>query len=71
MVVSELFQVIGYPIGGDNICVTRGIVSRIDTMSYSTRPLDNTPELLVVQVSCCNIYLIIQVALLCELTRGQ
>eukprot|EP00698_Gefionella_okellyi_P024151 TRINITY_DN8444_c0_g2_i1.p1 TRINITY_DN8444_c0_g2~~TRINITY_DN8444_c0_g2_i1.p1 ORF type:complete len:484 (-),score=93.08 TRINITY_DN8444_c0_g2_i1:536-1987(-) len=46
----EDIMVIGYPIGGDNICVTRGIVSRIDTLPYSTRNIDNVPELLVVQI---------------------
>eukprot|EP00698_Gefionella_okellyi_P007352 TRINITY_DN1793_c0_g1_i1.p1 TRINITY_DN1793_c0_g1~~TRINITY_DN1793_c0_g1_i1.p1 ORF type:complete len:546 (+),score=150.79 TRINITY_DN1793_c0_g1_i1:57-1640(+) len=46
----EDIMVIGYPIGGDNVSVTRGIVSRIDMLPYVTRPVDNSAELLVVQI---------------------
>ncbi|KAJ8610282.1 hypothetical protein CTAYLR_009063 [Chrysophaeum taylorii] len=38
--------VVGYPMGGDNVCVTRGVVSRVDTMSYAR----GAPALLVVQI---------------------
>ncbi|KAJ1445948.1 trypsin-like cysteine/serine peptidase domain-containing protein [Pelagophyceae sp. CCMP2097] len=38
--------VIGYPMGGDNVCVTRGVVSRVDTMKYARA----APALLVVQI---------------------
>jgi hypothetical protein len=47
--LSDL-QVVGYPIGGDNISVTRGIVSRVDMLPYVTRAVDNATDLLVVQV---------------------
>lgn len=46
----EDVMVIGYPVGGDNVCVTRGVVSRIDTMAYSTRMIDHLPQLPVVQI---------------------
>lgn len=45
----ELFSdvaVVGYPMGGDNVCVTRGVVSRVDAMSYTP----GAPALLVVQI---------------------
>jgi S1-C subfamily serine protease len=42
----EDVKVIGYPMGGDNICVTRGVVSRIDTIQY----VAHSQELLVVQI---------------------
>jgi S1-C subfamily serine protease len=42
----EDVKVIGYPMGGDNICVTRGVVSRIDTIQY----VPHSQELLVVQI---------------------
>ena len=35
--LPELYSavaVVGYPLGGDNICVTRGVVSRLDAMAY-------------------------------------
>lgn len=35
--LPELYEntmVIGYPMGGDNICVTRGVVSRVTTLPY-------------------------------------
>mmetsp|Transcript_9357 Transcript_9357/g.24081 ORF Transcript_9357/g.24081 Transcript_9357/m.24081 type:complete len:550 (+) Transcript_9357:106-1755(+) len=35
--IPELYEnamVIGYPLGGDNICVTRGVVSRVTTLPY-------------------------------------
>ena len=35
---------VGYPIGGDNVSVTRGIVSRIDMLPYVTRTVDNVPN---------------------------
>ena len=30
----ETVAVLGYPMGGDNVCVTRGVVSRVDTIAY-------------------------------------
>jgi len=42
----ENVKVLGYPMGGDNACVTRGVVSRVDTTSY-VRGAEN---LLVVQI---------------------
>lgn len=38
--------VVGYPLGGDNVCVTRGVVSRVDAMAYTR----GAPALLVVQI---------------------
>eukprot|EP00035_Acanthoeca_spectabilis_P025033 m.456539 g.456539 ORF g.456539 m.456539 type:complete len:576 (+) comp21073_c0_seq1:190-1917(+) len=35
--IPELYEnamVIGYPLGGDNVCVTRGVVSRVTTLPY-------------------------------------
>jgi hypothetical protein len=28
-------SVVGFPQGGDNVCVTKGVVSRIDRQTYS------------------------------------
>eukprot|EP00051_Salpingoeca_urceolata_P008402 m.105678 g.105678 ORF g.105678 m.105678 type:complete len:555 (-) comp15733_c1_seq2:217-1881(-) len=43
--------VVGYPLGGDNICVTRGIVSRVSTLSYEEQKYYVLhPELLVIQI---------------------
>lgn len=39
--------VIGYPTGGDNVSVTRGVVSRIEPQSYAMSP---THELLAIQI---------------------
>lgn len=47
--LPELYDdvaVVGYPMGGDNVCVTRGVVSRVDTMAYAR----GAPALLVVQI---------------------
>ena len=35
--IPDLYEnamVIGYPLGGDNVCVTRGVVSRVTTLPY-------------------------------------
>lgn len=32
--MRECNGVIGYPVGGDNVCVTRGVVSRVTTLPY-------------------------------------
>jgi hypothetical protein len=40
---------VGYPMGGDNVCVTRGVVSRIDLLDYTFSNLGD-PELLVIQI---------------------
>lgn len=42
----ENVKVLGYPLGGDNACVTRGVVSRVDTTSY----VRGAEQLLVVQI---------------------
>ena len=49
--LPELYSavaVVGYPLGGDNICVTRGVVSRVDAMSYGGG--GRGERLLVVQI---------------------
>ena len=49
--LPELYSavaVVGYPLGGDNICVTRGVVSRLDAMSYGGE--GRGERLLVVQI---------------------
>ena len=33
--LQDIVVVVGYPIGGDNICVTKGVVSRVGFVSYS------------------------------------
>lgn len=45
--LDDNVTVVGYPMGGDNVCVTRGIVSRVDLMNYADVERE---ELLVVQV---------------------
>ena len=39
--------VVGYPMGGDNVCVTRGVVSRLDAMAYGS---GRGEKLVVVQI---------------------
>eukprot|EP00928_Gymnodinium_smaydae_P011013 TRINITY_DN14129_c0_g1_i1.p1 TRINITY_DN14129_c0_g1~~TRINITY_DN14129_c0_g1_i1.p1 ORF type:complete len:1308 (-),score=187.67 TRINITY_DN14129_c0_g1_i1:465-4388(-) len=52
--LSSRVRVIGYPMGGDSITITDGIVSRIDGMIYPNGLIEtawNTPtELMVIQV---------------------
>eukprot|EP00047_Mylnosiga_fluctuans_P007260 m.252119 g.252119 ORF g.252119 m.252119 type:complete len:579 (-) comp17615_c0_seq1:145-1881(-) len=53
-IVPELYEnvmVIGYPMGGDSACVTRGVVSRITTMSYSQPKFGLAdPPLMAIQI---------------------
>jgi S1-C subfamily serine protease len=47
----ENVMVVGYPLGGDNICVTRGVVSRITTLKYSPNAIYiGGPEILAIQI---------------------
>eukprot|EP00698_Gefionella_okellyi_P000572 TRINITY_DN10498_c0_g1_i4.p1 TRINITY_DN10498_c0_g1~~TRINITY_DN10498_c0_g1_i4.p1 ORF type:complete len:602 (-),score=127.79 TRINITY_DN10498_c0_g1_i4:24-1829(-) len=48
--IYDDIMTVGYPIGGENVSVTRGIVSRVDTMPYLTRPVENMSDLLVLQI---------------------
>ena len=50
--LDERVMVMGYPMGGETISVTRGIVSRITTLAYdeSKSFLRRSPELLAVQI---------------------
>eukprot|EP00049_Salpingoeca_infusionum_P010645 m.183945 g.183945 ORF g.183945 m.183945 type:complete len:655 (+) comp14705_c0_seq3:47-2011(+) len=50
--LDERVLVIGYPMGGDNICVTRGVVSRVTTLTYNSTKvvLDSSTQLLAVQI---------------------
>jgi len=41
--------VVGYPLGGDNVCVTRGVVSRLDAMAYGAGG-GRGEKLLVIQI---------------------
>ena len=44
-------MVIGYPMGGDNICVTRGVVSRVTTLTYEDAKFFlPTRELIAIQL---------------------
>ncbi|CAK8985786.1 unnamed protein product [Durusdinium trenchii] len=38
---------VGYPLGGENICVTRGVVSRIDLMDYTFSPVGGERQLVM------------------------
>jgi S1-C subfamily serine protease len=40
---------IGYPVGGDNLAITRGVVSRVDLMDYTMLGLGD-PPLVVIQI---------------------
>ena len=46
MVLQDAVAVVGYPIGGDTISVTSGVVSRIEVTSY----VHGSTELLGVQI---------------------
>ena len=46
-ILQERVQVAGYPTGGDTICVTEGVVSRIDVRSVS---VDNRVYVLCIQI---------------------
>lgn len=53
-VLQDTVFVVGYPTGGNNICMTAGVVSRIDMHAYSyTR---NTSELLAIQIDAAITY---------------
>lgn len=42
---------VGYPMGGENLCVTRGVVSRIDLMDYTFSPVGRgTQQILVAPI---------------------
>lgn len=47
--LQDAVTVVGYPIGGDTISVTSGVVSRIEILSY----VHGSAELLGLQVSKC------------------
>ena len=47
----ETTMVIGYPMGGDNICVTKGVVSRVTTLTYEDAKFFlPTRELIAIQL---------------------
>lgn len=47
----ENAMVIGYPMGGDNVCVTRGVVSRVTTLPYEdTKFFLPNQELIAIQL---------------------
>jgi len=41
---------VGYPVGGENLCVTRGVVSRIDLLDYTFLEQAQGERLLVLQI---------------------
>lgn len=47
--LQDAVTVVGYPIGGDTISVTSGVVSRMEILSYA----HGSTELLGVQVNDC------------------
>lgn len=47
-VMQDSVMVVGYPTGGKNICMTAGVVSRIDLHPYDYT--ENTSELLAIQI---------------------
>ena len=47
--LEEDVVVVGFPTGGDNISVTRGVVSRVDIQRYSHSGIN----LLAIQVNLC------------------
>ena len=47
-VLQDAVTVVGYPIGGDTISVTSGVVSRMEILSY----VHGSTELLGLQVCC-------------------
>jgi len=52
--IPQLYEnamVIGYPMGGDNVCVTRGVVSRVTTLPYEdTKFFLPNQELIAIQL---------------------
>lgn len=52
--IPQLYEnamVIGYPLGGDNVCVTRGVVSRVTTLPYEdSKFFLSNQELVAVQL---------------------
>lgn len=50
--LDERVMVLGYPMGGDTISVTRGVVSRVTTLAYDASKYypRSRPELLAVQI---------------------
>ena len=60
--LQDAVTVVGYPIGGDTISVTSGVVSRIEILSY----VHGSTELLGLQV----LYYILH-TLLCRLHDGD
>ncbi|CAE7233945.1 DEGP13 [Symbiodinium microadriaticum] len=57
---------VGYPMGGENICVTRGVVSRIDLMDYTFSPIGGERQL-VIQAAVCVGSGFVQSVIHCEL----
>ncbi|CAH2069944.1 unnamed protein product [Thlaspi arvense] len=47
--IGETVSVLGYPVGGDTICVTKGIVSRVEPIKY----VHSSTELLTIQTDAC------------------
>lgn len=49
-VLQQVVTAIGYPLGGENLCVTRGVVSRIDLLDYTFLNQVAGERLLVLQI---------------------
>ena len=48
--LQSIVTAVGYPVGGDNLCVTRGVVSRIDLVDYTFLEQVSGERLLVLQI---------------------
>eukprot|EP00741_Cyanophora_paradoxa_P010921 tig00020553_g10558.t1 len=53
--LQEKVTVLGYPTGGDSICCTEGIVSRVELMPYDSHGHDHYTEFKGLQLLCCQI----------------
>lgn len=58
--LQDAVTVVGYPIGGDTISVTSGVVSRIEILSY----VHGSTELLGLQVWDCGLKLLVYMMLI-------
>jgi len=67
--LEEDVVVVGFPTGGDNISVTRGVVSRVDIQRYS----HSGSHLLAIQVRfsfCCSFF-IFMIIYMCSYSRCE
>mmetsp|Transcript_30600 Transcript_30600/g.49526 ORF Transcript_30600/g.49526 Transcript_30600/m.49526 type:complete len:625 (-) Transcript_30600:283-2157(-) len=53
--LQEKVMVLGYPTGGDSICCTEGIVSRVELMQYNHSHGGHSQEFVGLHLLCCQI----------------